>query len=483
MAKLYVRVFTFIALFFSLTAEASSINWARVWENELRTNLPKMQPAVDPGVQLAVLKVYEKLNWQPQYVFWEDQHKINKLLEIPAMAAKHGLNPNDYPIADILRIENDSVREIEVVIELILMSLDLSIGRVNAAEMNAEHVKFNRKNGLSKFRIEAIARLLQNPSQNILDDLAPRYEDYLLLQRALASGRYQGIERQKIILSMEKLRWLPDVPPHANRYLLVNSAANIMQNYDFNLPSHLAADIRKQRVITGNFRDGYYTPSMEDSITQIIINPYWRVPTAGGSWKEITTKIKSLISSGGVEAAKNYMTATRKEVTDTSFRNVMPLEAIDWESVVTNSSSQRFTYRQKPWDGNATGVIKFALGGIGRDNLIYLHDTGGRHLFNNSAENRHLSHGCVRVHKYPQLAEYLLSDSGYTANEIARLTNLPESERKEKWENLNADKEQMPVFVLHMTAQVEDGVVKFHNDAYKEDAELLQLLNRKQRRL
>lgn len=478
MTKLIVHLFTFLMLLFSLGAQASSINWAAVWENEVRTNLPKMQPPVDPGIQQAVIAVYEKLNWQPQYVFWENQHNINKLLQIPAMAAQHGLNPADYPIADILRIENDSAREIEVVIELVLLALDLSTGRVNPADMGTSDVKYRRKSGLSRFRIDAIAKLMQEPNVRVLDDLAPRYEDYLMLQQALASGRYQGEQRQKIILSMEKLRWLPDIPPQNNRYLMVNTASNMMTNHDLSLP--YSSPIKTQRVITGDYRKDRLTPSMEDEIIDVILNPYWRVATGQNIWKDKVRSLKATYAEGGIAAIKSYLAAGRYDITRSDFTTLVAPESIDWANVNPNGPAQ-FTFRQRPWDGNAVGTIKFSLGGVGRESLIYLHDTGSRHLFNNN--DRNLSSGCIRVHKYAELAEYLVSDQGWSATEIDRMVNLPEQDRKERYISLNGDVKRLPVFTLHMTAQVVNGSVQFYSDNYREDVRLLNVFNRTKRSL
>ena len=53
-------------------------------------------------------------------------------------------------------------------------------------------------------------------------------------------------------------------------------------------------------------------------------------------------------------------------------------------------------------DDNALGVLKF---NFNNPYSVYLHDTNERYLFQNS--ERDLSHGCVRVQKWEDLAFYI----------------------------------------------------------------------------
>src|SRR3546814_12005622 len=69
--------------------------------------------------------------------------------------------------------------------------------------------------------------------------------------------------------------------------------------------------------------------------------------------------------------------------------------------------------RQKPGGSNSLGRVKFLFP---NEYNIYLHDTPAKSLF--SADFRSFSHGCIRVSKPAELAEYLLrSDS--TWNKVA----------------------------------------------------------------
>jgi murein L,D-transpeptidase YcbB/YkuD len=66
--------------------------------------------------------------------------------------------------------------------------------------------------------------------------------------------------------------------------------------------------------------------------------------------------------------------------------------------------------RQKPGDKNSLGYVKFLFP---NDFNIYLHDTPQRELFNKDV--RAFSHGCIRVEKPDELAQWVL---GWDASKV-----------------------------------------------------------------
>jgi murein L,D-transpeptidase YcbB/YkuD len=98
-------------------------------------------------------------------------------------------------------------------------------------------------------------------------------------------------------------------------------------------------------------------------------------------------------------------------------------------------------------------------------NDIYLPDTPHDELF--SQAKRGFSHGCVRVEKPIQFAEYLLRNSGDWSR--SRLLSTI-SERKEKQVKLNAS---LPVYLVYFTAWTDDnGKIHFRDDIYGHDKTL-----------
>lgn len=130
----------------------------------------------------------------------------------------------------------------------------------------------------------------------------------------------------------------------------------------------------------------YRTPTLNSLITQVTLNPEWKVPESIAI-KEIAPK-----------AAQ-----------DPAF-----LERGNYRVVEYGNGSQ--LYIQNPGDGNALGRIKFYF-----ENPygVYLHDTPSKRFFNYGV--RLFSHGCVRVQHASKLAFILLSrDQNISEQDIRR---------------------------------------------------------------
>src|SRR6185503_6024230 len=115
---------------------------------------------------------------------------------------------------------------------------------------------------------------------------------------------------------------------------------------------------------------------------------------------------------------------------------------------------------------NALGRVKFMFP---NQFNVYLHDTPSRRLFARSERN--LSHGCIRIEKAIELAEYLLTrDSGWT-RETVRQTLDEETERPVRL------REALPVHLFYWTAWADpDGTVQFRRDINSADEPLAQAL-------
>jgi len=100
---------------------------------------------------------------------------------------------------------------------------------------------------------------------------------------------------------------------------------------------------------------------------------------------------------------------------------------------------------------------------------VYLHDTPADSLF--ARTDRSFSHGCVRLEKPEELAEYVLRNQPeWTHERIVAAMNSG----TEKWVTL---KDPLPVYILYMTAWVDtDGTVQFREDIYGHDEKQEKLL-------
>ena len=129
--------------------------------------------------------------------------------------------------------------------------------------------------------------------------------------------------------------------------------------------------------------------------------------------------------------------------------------------------SKGIPYRivQGSGDANSLGIMKFHF-----DNKysVYLHDTNQRYLFANAM--RSLSHGCVRVQEWQQLAFYLFrNDSSLnTGNNYTRIDSVKAWLARKQKRNISI-KNKMPLFIRNVTCEGRNGNILFYDDIYGED--------------
>jgi murein L,D-transpeptidase YcbB/YkuD len=208
-----------------------------------------------------------------------------------------------------------------------------------------------------------------------------------------------------LAVAMERLRWLDRSPPGTR--IDVNVAATFLDY--FRDGQHL--DHRK--VVAGE--PGKETPQLGSPIFQLVANPTWTVPHSID--EEMAGKSGGWLSSNGF---------TRKDG--------------QWV--------------QAPGPKNSLGIVKFDMK---NDHAIYLHDTPAKALF--AEDERHRSHGCVRVENAMQFAHMLARADGVDAEFSKAMAS-----GKETFVEL---KTQIPVRLLYHTAWLgDDGRIHFADDAY-----------------
>lgn len=119
---------------------------------------------------------------------------------------------------------------------------------------------------------------------------------------------------------------------------------------------------------------------------------------------------------------------------------------------------------QLPGPENALGVVKFDMQ---NDYAIYLHDTPAEPLFDRN--QRHLSHGCIRVENAPEFARMLAREAG-----VAAEFNAARASGEETFVELP---QNIPVRLLYHTAfVVPSGEVRFRTDPYGWDSRVAEAL-------
>jgi L,D-transpeptidase YcbB len=242
---------------------------------------------------------------------------------------------------------------------------------------------------------------------------------------------------EQIAVNLERLRWLNG---HlGDRYILVNQAGFEMQVIEHGRP------VFASRVIVGESGD-HETPEFSELMTHLIVNPSWHVPMSIAR-NEILPKLKqdpSYLAKQGMRIVGAGADA----------------EMIDWANVTPASFPGRIT--QAPGDANALGSVKFMFP---NRFSVYLHDTPTKRLF--ERDIRDFSHGCVRVERPHEFAEYLLagqvSDPGGYFDAVL-------AQGRERRIDLERP---LMVHLTYRSAWIdENGVEQFRGDVYDRDAKI-----------
>ncbi|MBZ0199782.1 MAG: L,D-transpeptidase family protein, partial [Ignavibacteriaceae bacterium] len=209
----------------------------------------------------------------------------------------------------------------------------------------------------------------------------------------------------KIKVSLERFRWI-DYSDTA-KYILVNipdfklyAIENGNEKYNIKICTGRKryASYEKQYLYYKRSKrwqhkpEDWETPSMYGQISYLVLNPTWTVPPSIMR-EEISAKIR--------KDSTYLLTANFKVYRDGT-------EIDPSEVTLQDFSKANIPYNivQGPGAGNALGKIKFMfVNPFG----IYLHDTPTRAPF--GYQNRAVSHGCMRVEKPLQLAEYILQNN------------------------------------------------------------------------
>ncbi len=284
----------------------------------------------------------------------------------------------------------------------------------------------------------------------------------------------------QIELTMERWRLLPQYL--GNRYILVNIANYHLYGIENN------NDTINMRIVVG--KPQWNTPMFSEEMTHLIINPYWNIPPSIFK-DDIAPKImedseymsKQNMDAMGLKApekivveeaevVKVVVNVEATEVTDGDNTGETELSEVEiqnkkaQEEYISKVLSGKYRLRQNPGPGNPLGRIKFLFP---NKHSVYLHDTPNRGFFKKAQRN--FSHGCIRVEKPLELAEFVLSSNpSWTQNTIQSSIN------KMKTKTVHLD-ESITVYILYFTTWVDnEGTVNFHKDIYGLDKTLYNAL-------
>jgi murein L,D-transpeptidase YcbB/YkuD len=254
----------------------------------------------------------------------------------------------------------------------------------------------------------------------------------------------------QIALSLERLRWLPDL--HGRRFIVVNIPSYHLWAWDSTGTEGVPSI--DMGVIVGKRAVDTRTPVFVDDMRYLIFRPYWNVPLSIARNEIVPAAMKdhTYLAREDMEIVKGQSDGS--PVVESSKGN---LEKV---------AKGELRVRQRPGERNALGLVKFIFP---NDANVYLHGTPAQSLF--SRASRDFSHGCVRVEMPVDLAEWVLRDvEGWDRGRILAAMEDSRSSRV----NLATP---VRVVLFYTTALVQlDGMVEFADDIYGHDARLLEAM-------
>ncbi len=321
-----------------------------------------------------------------------------------------------------LRLGDDDL-EVNTLRRILILSGDLSLDKAIGNEYDAEVVKAMRQ-FQKRYSLEPDG-IVGNKTKETLN--------YPIKERI-----------KKIIVNMERLRWLPDNLGH--KHIIVNVAGYVLHGFE-------GADATiMMPVIVG--RPDRRTPLFYTTLKNIVLNPSWSVPYS----IFINDKLPRIKSDRG------YLQRANFTVTDYKGRVIDP-DMADWEG-----EGKKYFLRQSPGRHNALGRIKF---NIENPYSIYLHGTPDKHLFPRKA--RAFSSGCIRLKHPRRLVDWVLKNDPQWPHAKVKLTI---EKGDTKIVNLSED---IPVYFTYQTIWVKDKQnskrIFFSDDPYNLDVKMIKILN------
>jgi murein L,D-transpeptidase YcbB/YkuD len=304
---------------------------------------------------------------------------------------------------------------------------------------------------------------------------------------------------RQIALNMERFRWYEY--PDSSCYVKVNIPEFMLYGNDSGevkvemkvcLGQKKDVDFdkkMKQYLKTKNIRNkpnNHETPNVFSNISHIILNPQWSVPTA-----IVEKEIYFLVLKDS-----NYLR-------DNNFKVFLDTVEIDQSSInwkIYKNGKVPFKFIQDAGELNALGKMKFVFY---NKFDVYMHDTPNKPAFERAI--RAVSHGCIRLEKPMEFAEFLIRGMKKLEMDDIRidLGMKPEDDKEKRWifkkkmekyddkqKELEEKggkfepskiflKRKVPVYVDYYTAWVDmSGTLQFRDDIYNRDKVLLEHIRR-----
>lgn len=199
---------------------------------------------------------------------------------------------------------------------------------------------------------------------------------------------------RSITINLHRARLMPS--KLGDRYLIANLPCAELHLFDAN-----DFHTKSMRIVHGRAdKDSHRTRIFRDRMQEVVFGPYWNVPPS--------IAVKELLPK--MQEDWGYLSRNNYELVNSFGGSAGTRVSPDTLSAVASGS---LLIRQRPGGSNALGYVKFLFPNTYN---IYMHDTPSREFF--ARANRDFSHGCIRVAKPDELAEWVFAPEGWTLDRV-----------------------------------------------------------------
>ena len=308
----------------------------------------------------------------------------------------------------------------------------------------------------SQFAADVLRKVQNDSLSALLHEVQPTDATYLYLKQQLPKDSSRAY-RRRVIVNMERSRWRRHEPiATQGKRIIVNIPAFHLYAYDGN-------DLLDMRVVCGARTTK--SPQLTSKLEWMEVNPQWVIPMS---------IIKNEVSHRAGDSA--YFARHRYDIVDKETQQTLDPSTVSRQMLL----SGKYRVAQKGGEGNSLGRIVFRFK---NRYSVYLHDTSTPSAF--QREVRALSHGCVRVSKPFDLANFVLDNPDEWLLDRIRigmglqaetdqgrrwLRDHPEKDDLKKLIGYVGVKPHVPLYIIYNTMWPDDsGVWREWPDVYGYD--------------
>jgi len=439
-----------------------------------------------------VQNYYASHDYQPHWIDISDTLQKTEFLNILAFADLHGLDKNTYHYDRLItNFENLSFFYFETGGINYQLWAESEILLSDALVLLTKHLKhgvFDPLNNEEYYYFIPSRELIFDPfGVFYVDDLwpffhslIPSHAQYKTLQNEYVkrlekpenTRTGKDIDTLNVLrVNLERWRWNPLFTDINGRVVYVNIPAfelHVLQVDSVLMSSRVCVGIKRPKTFAALYQEYLRnpaapkpkhneTPILQSAIGYLVLNPDWRVPSSIAR-NEILRNI---------QRDSNYLSRKGYHV----YRGNVKIDprTVDWQNITSDNFP--FRIEQSAGEQNAMGRMKFMFP---NPFSVYLHDTPSKQDY--SRRNRAVSHGCVRVENYLELAHVLLSNSPIYNMAYLRRTLGLDRNSTQQLQTINLFlRPPVPVIIDYKTAWIDaQGQLQIYADVYERDVLVLE---------